>query len=143
MKTQLVEINEATLAGHDVLNQIEMVQNKLHKAKTWGFIDLFSDGGLLSAIFKHDNLHDAQQSLTVLEEKINKFNDELDDVKIDSNIKDVMMSKGIEIADWLLDGLFIDVYTLSKIGDSQRQLDNLRSNVEHILSSLNKISENL
>lgn len=139
MKNQVVEINEAMHAGENVLKQIEIIQRKLSSAKTWGFIDLFSDGGLITAILKHSNLHDAQDYLDNLKELLVIFNNELSDIKIDKQIEDVAMSKGIEIADWLLDGFFVDIFTLSKISDSQYQMDDLKRNVERTLDNLYQI----
>ena len=34
-----------------------------------------------------------------------------------------------EIADWLIDGLFIDAFTLSKISKSQKQMENLKKDI--------------
>lgn len=139
MKNQVVEINEAMHAGENVLKQIEIIQRKLSSAKTWSFIDLFSDGGLLTAIFKHSNLHDAQDYLDDLKQQLAIFNNELSDVKIDKQIEDIALSKGIEIADWLFDGLLVDVFTLSKIADSQYQMDDLKRNVERTIDNLYQI----
>ena len=143
MNTQIIEINEAEVAGKEVLNQIDMIEDKLHRAKTWGFIDLLSDSGFLTAILKHDNLHTAQELLDDLKSKIAKFNDELDDIKVDTQLNDVMMSRGIEIADWLVDGIIVDAITLSRISDSQKQMENLRNKVQSVLDELNKIKNKL
>ena len=143
MNTQIIEINEAEVAGKEVLNQIDMIEDKLHRAKTWGFIDLLSDRGFLTAILKHDNLHTAQELLDDLKSKIAKFNHELDDIKVDTQLNDVMMSRGIEIADWLVDGIIVDAITLSRISDSQKQMENLRNKVQSVLDELNKIKNKL
>lgn len=143
MNTQIIEINEAEVVGREVLNQIDVIENRLHKAKTWGFIDLFSDGGFLTAILKHDNLHTAQDLLDDLKLKIAKFNNELNDIKVDTQLNNVTMSSGIEIADWLIDGLIIDAITLSKISESQRQMEDIKNKVQNILNDLKKIKNKL
>lgn len=143
MNTQIVEINQASVAGKQVLDQIDLIQNKLSRAKTWGFIDLFSDSGLLTTILKHNKLHEAQDSIEVLKEKIKCFNSELQDIKVNEQINSVMMSKGIIIADWLIDGLVIDVVTLSRISDSQSEINKLKSEVEDVLKKLDTIKQNL
>lgn len=143
MNTQIVEINQASVAGKQVLDQIDLIQNKLSRAKTWGFIDLFSDSGLLTTILKHNKLHEAQDSVEVLKEKIKCFNSELQDIKVNEQINSVMMSKGIIIADWLIDGLVIDVVTLSRISDSQSEINKLKSEVEGVLKKLDTIKQNL
>lgn len=143
MNTQIIEINEAEVAGKEVLNQIDMIEDRLHRAKTWGFIDLLSDHDLLTAILKHDHLHNAQDLLDDLKTKIAKFNEELDDIKVNTQLNDVMMSRGIEIADWLVDGIIVDAITLSRISDSQKQMEDLRNKVQNILDELNKIKNKL
>ena len=143
MNTQIIEINEAEVAGKEVLNQIDMIEDKLHRAKTWGFIDLLSDSGFLTAILKHDNLHTAQELLDDLKSKIAKFNNELNDIKVDTQLNNVTMSSGIEIADWLIDGLIIDAITLSKISESQRQMEDIKNKVQNILNDLKKIKNKL
>lgn len=143
MNTQIVEINQASVAGKQVLDQIDLIQNKLSRAKTWGFIDLFSDSSLLTTILKHNKLHEAQDSVEVLKEKIKCFNSELQDIKVNEQINSVMMSKGIIIADWLIDGLVIDVVTLSRISDSQSEINKLKSEVESVLKKLDTIKQNL
>jgi len=47
-----VEINEALQAGGKLVEKINYIEDRLSKAKTWGFIDLFSDSGLLTSVFK-------------------------------------------------------------------------------------------
>lgn len=143
MNTQIVEVNQASVAGRQVLDQIEVIEDKLSRAKTWGFIDLFSDSGLLTTIFKHSRLNDAQKCLNDLKQKIDYFNKELNDVRVNEQIQNIMMSKGIIVADWLLDGFIIDVFTLSKISDSQREIGRLKSEVKSILEKLDTIKENL
>lgn len=135
----VVEVNEAIKAGQDLLQEIDYALSKLGDASLWGIIDLFSDSGLLTSIFKHSSLHKAQESQDRLAYLLSKFNDELDDVKVSYNLDDVAMSGGIEFCDWFFDGLIIDAYTLSRIHESKAQLNELKNRVEMIMSDLNKL----
>ena len=136
---QVVEINEAINAGQDLLKEIDYALSKISDASFWGFIDMFSDSGLLTSIFKHSNLHKAQDSKDRLVYLINRFNDELDDIKVNSNIENIAMSRGIEFCDFFFDGIIVDVYTLSKIRESKNQLNELKRKVQLVLDDLNKI----
>lgn len=121
-----VEINEALQAGGKLVEKINYIEDRLSKAKTWGFIDLFSDSGLLTSVFKHKRLHEAQDEINNLKYLIDNFNKELNDVKVDGVLDNVTMDQFTELCDWLFDGLIVDVYTLSKISDSKTQLDNIK-----------------
>ncbi len=143
MKSQIIEISEAEKAGKDVITQIELINNQLRKAKTWGYIDMFSNSGLLTALAKHSHLHDAQDMLDELNYRIDKFNAELSDIRVDTKINDIIMSQGIEIADWVIDGLIIDAVTLSKIAKSQKQIDQLKKDVNYVLNELDLIKNKL
>jgi len=137
MKTQTTEILEAIQTGEKLLNRINTINAKLKEAKVWSVIDIFSRGGIFTSIFKHDNLDSAQRDLVQLQYELNSFNDELDDIKIDVNINDIAMSKGVRFSDWFFDGFFIDMYTLDHIRESQLNLEQLEKKVRQTLDRLN------
>lgn len=136
MKTQLQEVNEAITAGEDALYQIGIVEAELDSAKTWGWIDIFSKGGFISAMVKHSRLSEAEDAMNSLRRTIDRFNSEISDIKIYDNVGAISMGTGMELADWLLDGTIIDAITLSRIGDSQRQVAQLRGQIESALQRL-------
>ena len=143
MKTQLEEVNEALAAGYYALRQISVVEGHLDSAKGWGYFDLFSRGGFLTSILKHSKLQDAENAMQQLAYTINRFNSELSDIKISNNVGQLTMSSGMQFADWFFDGLFVDAMTLSHIGESQRQVEDLRFQVQQAVDKLNTLKSAL
>ena len=144
-KTQYQEVMEAIAAGNAALNQVAEVEHYLSSAKGWGWFDLLSDGGLLTALIKHSKLDKAQQAMNQLNYTINRFNSELSDIHISNNVGQITMSTGMQLADWFFDGLLVDGITLSRIGDSQRQVAALREDINHAMERLyylKKVLEN-
>ncbi len=135
-KTQYQEVLEAISAGNEALRQIEEVERNLSSAKGWGWFDLLSDGGLITALIKHSKLDSAQEAMNQLNGIINRFNSELSDIHISNNVGQLSMSTGMQLADWFFDGLLVDGITLSRIDDSQRQVAALKSDINHAMERL-------
>ncbi|MCQ2565876.1 MAG: hypothetical protein MJ194_03390 [Clostridia bacterium] len=135
-KTQYQEVMEAIAAGEEALSQVAEVERNLSSAKGWGWFDLFSDGGLLTALIKHSKLDKAQEAMNRLNYTINRFNSELSDIHISSNVGAITMSTGMQLADWFFDGLLVDGITLSRIGDSQREVADLKKDINHAMERL-------
>ena len=54
------------------------------------------------------------------------------------NIGSVGINSGLRFADWFFDGILVDSIVLSEISDSRKKLQDLRSQVQNILSDLNR-----
>lgn len=135
-KTQYQEVLEAISAGNEALRQVSEVERNLSSAKGWGWFDLFSDGGLLTALIKHSKLDQAQEAMNQLNYTVNRFNSELSDIHISNNVGQITMSTGMQLADWFFDGLLVDGITLSRIGDSQREVAELKNDIDHAMERL-------
>ena len=134
--TQYQEVLEAIGAGNEALSQIDEVERNLNSAKGWGWFDLLSDGGLLTALIKHSKLDKAQDAMNRLNFIINRFNSELSDIHISNNVGAITMDTGMQLADWFFDGLLVDGITLSRIGDSQREVADLKNDIRHAMDRL-------
>ncbi len=129
MKTQLEELNEAIAAGQRVLEQLDYVEDQLGRAKTWGWIDMFSRGGFISAMFKHARMEDADYAMRELAARIDAFNAEVQDLMVFYNVEKISMGGGWVFADLFFDGIFVDALVLSHIGDAQRQVAEIRPQI--------------
>ena len=139
MALEMIEINEAIDAGEDVLNISEKVLQSLDSAKLWGVFDMFSDHSLLSGIFKHSKLDDAQDCLEELKIALNRFNSELNDVKVYNSVSQINFDGFVKIFDILFDNFFVDIYALTKISDSKRQIQSLIDEVKNVLRQLRAV----
>lgn len=136
---KIVEVNQAIIAGRDVLNQANKVLDYLSDAKLWGIFDMFSDRSFISSLVKHSKIDNAESAMNDLRYSINRFNAELDDVKVYEEVSHVDVDGFIKFIDIFCDNFFVDVFALSKISDSKRSIEKLISEVKTILDELEKI----
>lgn len=139
MDQKVIEVNEAINAGNYVLNKIDEVTSYLQDAKLWGLFDMFSDRSLISGIFKHSKLNDAQEALEELKSSLVTFNNELNDVKVYCNIDSVEFDGFVKVFDILFDNFFVDIYAISKINDSKEKMQDLKYQVQNVINRLETI----
>lgn len=136
-----VEVNEAIQAGRDVLHQADKVLSYLDDAKLWGIFDLLSDRSFLSGIFKHSKIDDADRKMNELKYSIDRFNVELNDVKVYGEVQQVDIDGFIKFLDIFCDNFFVDLFTISKISDSKKRIESLISEVNNIINKLQLIKD--
>lgn len=135
-----LEINQAINAGNNVVNKANNVLNYLGDARLWGLFDMFSNRSLLSGVIKHSKIKDAEYAMNELKYAIDRFNDELDDVKIYDNINNVDIDDFIKFLDIFCDNFFVDLYAMSKISNAREQVESLINEVNNIINNLTKIN---
>ncbi len=135
LESQKKELQEAICAGNTALNTAKQVLSSLDSAEGWGTWDLLG-GGLIADLAKHSSLDEAQESIEQLQSQLRSFKTELSDVTIQADIQ-VNVDGFLRFADYFFDGLFADWAVLDKINDSQNQVENIKSHIEEVLSSLN------
>ncbi len=136
MDYQVVEINEAIQAGHEVIDDADDLMESLNSASTWGFLDLFSNNSILSSLIKHSKLDDAQVKLNRLRNSLERFSLELNDVRVYCNIGDVNYDELTKMFDVFFDNIFVDIYTLSRISDSKKEIENIKNETNRIVKQL-------
>ena len=129
------QVDEAIQAGQRVLAQLDVVEDQLSRAGIWGWIDIFSKG-FISAIFKHSRLNEADHAMAQLTALIDEFNREISDVKVWYNVQKIGMGNGWAIADGLLDNIILDAIVLTHIGEVQKQIAEIRPQVNAALENL-------
>ena len=139
MENKVVEVNEAIDAGKDVLRKIDNVIDNLGSAKMWGLFDMFSDHSLLTGFLKHNKLDNAQEEMEELKYALNRFNSELNDVKVYDEVGKVNFDEFTKIFDIFFDNFFVDLYAISKISDSKRAIEKLRDEVTNVINQLERI----
>lgn len=134
LKGQAKEIQEALSAGQTALETTDNILSSLNSAEGWGTWDLIG-GGFLSDMIKHGHLDEAQRKVEYLQVQLRRFETELTDVKISADMQ-VGIGGFLGFADFFLDGLFADWAVLDKINKSQAQVQNTKSQIEHVMGSL-------
>ena len=139
LESQKKELREAMLAGKSALAIADRVLDSLNSAKGWGTWDMLG-GGLIADIAKHNHLDSAQSSIEDLQSQLRRFKTELADVTIHANMQ-VNVDGFLRFADYFFDGLFADWTVLDRIGQSQSQVSQTRSQIETVLSRLDAMTE--
>lgn len=134
LEGQIKEIQEALAAGQTALGTADRILSSLDSAQGWGTWDLMG-GGLISDMVKHGHLDEAQQQVECLQVQLRRFKTELTDVTISADMQ-ISIDGFLYFADYFFDGLFADWAVLNKINQSQTQVQDTKSQIEHVISRL-------
>lgn len=132
----LKEIDEAIGAGNEVLRSIDAVQGSLRSAENWGTYDMLG-GGMMATMIKRDHMKAAMDLTNHLSLTIKRFSDELDDIS-ESFEATLDMDSFLGTADYLFDGLFVDMSVQSRINDAQNQMTALDHRVSRLIQNLDR-----
>ncbi len=129
------EIQEAIRAGENALRSLESAKRELDSASNWGIFDMFTRGGFIGNMMKHDRLNKAQNEIRIAQQELAHFARELSDVqeleRLDINIG------GFEtFADFFFDNIFVDYMIQTKINDAKRQVEDAIYRVDRMLDRL-------
>ncbi len=134
LRAQEQELEEAITAGTTALRTANDVVNSLKNAESLGLFDVLG-GGFLTDYAKHETLDEAQKNVEELQIALQKFNKELSDVKIRSQMQ-VGMDQLLKFADIFFDNLLTDLTVLENIKQSRKQVDQTRDQILGILRQL-------
>lgn len=135
------ELDEAISAGTDALHAADEVMQNLSAARDWGAFDALC-GGLLPDLAKHDKIDEAQQSIEQLQIRLQRFNKELTDTDIRTDLE-VSISRMLKFSDIFFDNLLTDLAVLDRITQAQRQVDQTRDQILGILRQLQTKKESV
>ena len=113
------------------MRQIENIEGSLNSANGWGAWDMIG-GGLVSGLVKHSHLDDAQAGTEHLQILLSRFHTELADVYVDAQIRAVNIDGFLRFADYFFDGLIADWFVLSRIHDSQENINQVKTRSEKL-----------
>ncbi|ERJ13863.1 hypothetical protein [Haloplasma contractile] len=128
------QFREAEIAGNKLKQSIKKVMDLMKKAKNWGTFDLLG-GGLLANISKHSYIGKAEDHIRQLQHQASKFTRELKDVDYAFKIN-IDISDSLKFADYLFDGLFVDLTVQSRINDVLHSIQDYYTKIELVTSKL-------
>ena len=137
LSAQLRELEEAIAAGTEALHTTADVMQDIESAKDWATIDLLGGGGFWADKAKHDKLDGAQAKIQQLQVQLQRFNKELSDVALRTNLQ-VSIDGMLRFSDFFFDGLLTDTTVLDRIKLSLHQVEQTR---EEILTILRQIHD--
>ncbi len=135
------ELEEAIAAGTAALRASNEVVQGLKEAENLGLFDVLGKGFLVD-MAKHETLDEAQQSVENLQICLQRFNKELSDVSLRSDLK-VSVDRLLKFADVFFDGLLIDLTVLDNIQNARTLVDQTRDSILGLLRQLQTRLEEL
>lgn len=133
-KSRQQEIEEALAAANMAMMDLKRAEELLGKAGNWGIWDMLG-GGLLSTMFKHGRMDDAQAAMNEARGNLRRLKRELMDVDIASELQ-IDVGSFLTFADYFFDGIIADWLVQSKIGDAMNQVKEAKRQVGAIRSRL-------
>lgn len=141
LENQQRELAEAAQAGRDAQQAADAILQELDDAASMGVWDLLG-GGLLVTMAKHDHLDAAQNLVEQLQIKLRNFKTELADVSIDVNLQ-MQVDGFLYFADYFFDGIFADLAVQNHIEEQQRQIQQLKQQIDEVLGTLQTMGADL
>lgn len=131
------EIDEARVAAQQVLRLLNEVEKNLRSAKNWGIYDLLG-GGFFSSMIKHTKIDRAESLLRQVQSGLLRLQKELGDIylSIDSSVGITDFERFLDIA---FDNVLSDWMTQSRINQSLREVEELKTEIQGILNTLNRM----
>ena len=126
------EINEAIDAADNALYHLKNARSCLNSAGNWGLLDLFG-GNLITGLVKHGKMSNAERQIEQAKFALERFSRELRDVRGYTNIH---IDDFLTLADFIFDGLIVDVWVQSKISTAKKQCDDAIRQVSDIRNKL-------
>ena len=127
--------------AYEAAVRYETACQELDDAASMGVWDLLG-GGLLVTMAKHDHLDAAQNLVEQLQIKLHNFKTELVDVSIDVNLQ-MQVDGFLYFADYFFDGIFADLAVQNHIEEQQRQIHQLKQQIDVVLGTLETMGTDL
>ena len=134
LEHRLKEVDEALSAGERAEACLGEVLSSLGSARDWGVWDMVG-GGLLSTAIKHGHIDDARSGLLRVQRALSDFRTELADVG-NIQVPGLAVGEFATFADYIFDGLFVDLYVQSGIRKTQEGVSEVRAKVLSALRQL-------
>ncbi|NLM68904.1 MAG: hypothetical protein GX177_02760 [Firmicutes bacterium] len=135
------EISEARVVALRILNSLDRIEKQLKSAKNWGFVDILGRG-FLAGLIKHNKMDDAQRELRQVQRDLQVLQKELKDIDIQFR-EDISVSGFQKFMDIVFDNIVSDWMTQSRINKSLQEVGRVRTAVNEVLTSLDKIENEL
>lgn len=134
LRCQEQELEEAIVAGNAALRTADEVVDSLRSAMDWSALDLLSRNRFTDAT-KQEKLDEVQKNIEQLQVTLQKFNKELSDVIMRSNMQPQIDSL-LRFAETFFDSIFADADIIDRVKQANLQLDHTRNQILGILRQL-------
>lgn len=128
------ELREAIDAANSAIYYLNQARSVLTSAGNWGLADMLG-GGIIATFVKHSKMDEAQGSIEMARQALQKFSKELKD--IDRQVDDyIQVDEFMRFADYFFDGIVVDWMVQSKIEHAREQVEQVSIRVMQIRDQL-------
>ena len=129
-----VQITEAVNLTDQILEYVEQAERSLSSARNWGFFDVLG-GGFIVDMIKHHKLGKARDAMDSVNYLMQRLQQVLGSIQIPADYR-MEVGNFATFADFFFDGVFADVYMVSKIMQSLDQVRRLKNKLYELKSRL-------
>ena len=138
INTDIKELQEAVVAGDEVIAGLDGVIASFKSAGNWGIVDLIGGGIIITAV-KHSKIDKAKAGIHEVQSRLGRFRRELADLRMRPDVPlSVEISSFEKFADYLFDGLIFDWVVQSKIRKSLDAAVEMRTKMVSIIADLRR-----
>ncbi len=137
LKKQLVEIEEAVIAGEFALEELDDLVSQLRTAKRWSELDIWY-GGFLVSIAKHDKVKVSSKKSRDALHALEIFHKELRDTGTEVASLHLDMASKWRFGDVWFDNLFVDLHVDGHVREALDQAVKAVNDVEETLAHLQR-----
>ena len=129
-----VQVSEAINLTDQILGYVELAERSLSSARNWGFFDVLG-GGFIVDMIKHHKLGKARDAMDSVNYLMQRLQQVLGSIQIPAYYR-MEVGNFATFADFFFDGVFADVYMVSKIMQSLDQVRRLKNKLYELKSRL-------
>ena len=129
------EINEALTEGKRALDLANDALDHMNAARRWNRFDMYGGDGMFSHYEKHGHLDSAQSAVEYLQAQLSRFNAELADVQIHTDMN-VKIDGFMRFADYFFDGIFVDIAIADRIEEGICRINNTKNEITRAVYKL-------
>ena len=119
-----VQVSEAINLTNQILGYVEQAERSLSSARNWGFFDVLG-GGFIPDLIKHSKLNRARDAMDSVNYLMQRLQQVLGSIQLPADYR-MQIGNFSTFADFFFDGVFADVYMVSKIMQSLDEVRNLK-----------------
>ena len=120
-----VQVSEAINLTNQILGYVEQAERSLSSARNWGFFDVLG-GGFITDLIKHSKLSRARSAMDDVNYLMQRLQQVLGSIQMPADYR-MEIGNFATFADFFFDGVFADVYMVSKIMQSLDEVRRLKS----------------
>ncbi|WP_027728332.1 hypothetical protein [Treponema sp. C6A8] len=129
-----VQVSEAINLTNQILGYVEQAERSLSSARNWGFFDVLG-GGFITDLIKHSKLNRARSAMDDVNYLMQRLQQVLGSIQMPADYR-MEIGNFATFADFFFDGVFADVYMVSKIMQSLDEVRRLKGKLYELKAKL-------